>query len=79
MKLVLRLQKALEPFPSSFLSWMFTSALTIMSCSAENEMPKNKPDEINVFYLVLYLNQEIEVALKENFYKAVVFGETSHR
>lgn len=48
---------------------MFTPALIIMSCSAENEMPKHKPDEINVFYT---FTQEMEVVLKENFCKAVV-------
>lgn len=42
-------------------------------------MPRSKSDEISVFYLILNLNQEIEVVLKENFYKAVAFGETSHR
>lgn len=58
---------------------MFTSALIIISRTAENEMPRSKSDEISVFYLILNLNQEIEVVLKENFYKAVAFGETSHR
>ena len=44
-----------SPFCQAFWFWRFTSALILISYSAENEMPKCSSVEIfNTFYLLLY-------------------------
>lgn len=52
--MVLVCKRLWSPFCQAFCSWTFTSAVILISCSAENEMLKCSSGEINIFYLVLY-------------------------